>query len=51
MDDTTTLKDPVCGMEVTSATAISSTEHEGTTYYFCSEDCHLTFTEDPDSYT
>ena len=51
MNDTTTLKDPVCGMDVTPATAVSSAEHKGKTYYFCSEDCYKTFTADPDSLT
>ena len=51
MDSNATLKDPVCGMDVTPATAVSSTEHNGTTYYFCSEDCFRTFNADPDSYT
>lgn len=51
MDDNAPLKDPVCGMDVTPTTAISSTEHKGTTYYFCSEDCYRRFTADPDSFT
>ena len=40
-------KDPVCGMDVTPATAVSSTEYKGTTYYFDSEDCYETFMADP----
>ena len=47
MTDTDTVRDPVCGMEISAATAVSSTEYEGTTYYFCSEDCYRTFTENP----
>lgn len=44
------MTDPVCGMSVTPATAMTSTEHKGTTYYFCSEDCFHTFTADPATY-
>ncbi len=51
MDSTATLKDPVCGMEVTPATAVSSAEHKGTTYCFCSEDCYRTFTANPGDFT
>ena len=42
--------DPVCGMAVDPDTAVASAEHEGTTYYFCSQDCYRTFTENPSSY-
>lgn len=51
MDGSATLKDPVCGMDVTPETAIASTEYKGTMYYFCSEDCYTTFTADPGSFT
>jgi uncharacterized protein len=34
--------DPVCGMSVDKATALTS-EHDGHTYYFCSEDCRRAF--------
>jgi YHS domain-containing protein len=30
--------DPVCGMEVDTATATLTSEHEGTVYYFCGKD-------------
>ena len=32
-------RDPICGMEVDPATAAASWEHQGTTYYFCSDWC------------
>ncbi len=38
--------DPVCGMEVDPATALSAV-HVGTTYYFCSDSCRSRFVEDP----
>jgi len=44
------LTDPVCGMSVTPATAMTSTEYKGTTYYFCSEDCYRTFVDNPATY-
>lgn len=43
--------DPVCGMEVDSATAEWTLELEGTTYYFCSKGCRDDFAEDPAAYS
>lgn len=43
--------DPVCGMAVEKSTAAASTEHEGRTYYFCSEGCRQTFEREPEKYT
>ena len=31
--------DPVCGMEVDMETATLTSEHDGTTYYFCGKGC------------
>ncbi len=45
-----TVKDPVCGMTVDPATAKYRTEHDGATYYFCSEGCLKKFTADPQRY-
>jgi Cu+-exporting ATPase len=39
--------DPVCGMEVSPENGAASAEYEGTTYYFCSEQCKDTFLQDP----
>jgi Cu+-exporting ATPase len=39
--------DPVCGMTVSPAGASGSHEYNGKTYYFCSTNCLLKFTEDP----
>ena len=41
--------DPVCGMSVDPATALSA-EHDGTRYYFCCEGCRTKFTGDPGKY-
>jgi P-type Cu+ transporter len=42
--------DPVCGMEVDPQNAAGSYEHEGKTFYFCSQGCLEDFREDPESY-
>lgn len=48
-----TAKDPVCGMEVNreiaSAQGLTS-EHEGSTYYFCGRGCKLDFDDEPGKY-
>jgi uncharacterized membrane protein YraQ (UPF0718 family) len=38
-----TVQDPVCGMEVNPEDADHSTEHDGQTYYFCSQSCKESF--------
>lgn len=43
------IKDPMCGMDV-SEEAEFHTEHDGQTYYFCSEHCLHKFTEQPEKY-
>jgi Cu+-exporting ATPase len=45
-----TVKDPVCGMDIDPATATASEEHEGKTYFFCSEACHQKFVTAPDQF-
>ena len=42
--------DPVCGMEVDTATSELSFEFEGTTYWFCGRGCLLEFKDDPKRY-
>ena len=49
----TSATDPVCGMTVDIVTATArdlSTQHEGTTYYFCGRGCKLEFGDDPGKY-
>jgi Cu+-exporting ATPase len=43
------LKDPVCGMQVDPAKATSA-DHNGETFYFCSQGCATKFQADPDKY-
>ncbi len=45
-----TLRDPVCGMELTYETAQARSEYDGQTYYFCSLDCKEQFDKDPERY-
>ncbi len=42
--------DPVCGMHIESEEAAGVAEHEGKTYYFCSQACHEAFQADPSAY-
>ena len=42
--------DPVCGMSVDPATAHFSTEHSGTTYYFCAAGCQTAFEKTPGAF-
>jgi Cu+-exporting ATPase len=42
--------DPVCGMRIDTDDAVAIAEHDGTTYYFCSQACHDEFMADPDRY-
>ena len=50
MSSTTVVKDPVCGMEVETASAAGHTEHAGQTYSFCSSRCKEQFDKNPAQY-
>ena len=50
MKSTTAMKDPVCGMDVDTATAAGRTEHNGQTYYFCGSKCKEKFDLNPEQY-
>jgi YHS domain-containing protein len=39
--------DPVCGMRIDAEDAAATVEHDGKTYYFCSETCRDVFVADP----
>jgi adenylate cyclase len=41
--------DPVCGMRIDTEDAAATAEHQGTTYYFCSEACRAAFLADPEA--
>ena len=42
--------DPVCGMRIDDGDAAVTADHDGVTYYFCSQACHEAFVADPASY-
>jgi Cu+-exporting ATPase len=42
--------DPVCGMKIDDGDAAAVAEHNGQTFYFCSQACHDAFVADPASY-
>ncbi len=44
------VKDPVCGMTIDKADAVATVEHDGSTYYFCSQDCADEFRDEPADY-
>jgi YHS domain-containing protein len=44
------VKDPVCGMVVSVSETTPREEHEGTTYFFCSAQCHRMFKAGPRHY-
>ena len=48
--DSSSAKDPVCGMTVPLGAGKPSAEHGGKTYHFCSRKCHDKFTADPAHY-
>jgi Cu+-exporting ATPase len=43
-------RDPVCGMSVDPEDAAATSQSQGKTYYFCSEECKETFEENPSQY-
>ena len=43
-------KDPICGMMVDKKKAAATSEHKGTTYYFCAVGCKKRFDADPARY-
>ena len=49
-DATTTVSDPVCGMQVDPARAAGHVEHDGRDYYFCSTGCKSKFEAGPAKY-
>lgn len=51
MKNATAVKDPVCGMDVDTATAAGHSEYKGQTYYFCSATCKAKFGVHPEQYT
>ncbi|KQU64160.1 haloacid dehalogenase [Phycicoccus sp. Root563] len=46
----TTVKDPVCGMDVDPASSEHHALHDGRTHWFCSSRCRRRFEENPDAF-
>ena len=46
----TTVKDPVCGMDVDPATSTHHARHDGSDFHFCSDGCRRRFSADPKRY-
>ena len=44
------VRDPVCGMTVDPDAGKPTAEHDGHTYYFCSQSCQQKFVANPDAY-
>ncbi len=42
--------DPVCGMELTPGQVEAQARYKGKAYFFCSEECRQTFTENPEEF-
>lgn len=45
-----TVKDPVCGMEISPANAATTEKYQEKTYHFCSATCHEKFKANPAEY-
>ncbi len=45
-----TVTDPVCGMQIEPMRAAGESTYQGTTYYFCSQECKDKFDKDPRKY-
>jgi Cu+-exporting ATPase len=50
MNPITTVKDPVCGMDIDPANAAAQIEHKGITYHFCGSKCKEKFDANPEQY-
>ena len=50
MTNTTVANDPVCGMDVETASAAAQSEYQGQTYYFCGSGCKERFDLNPEQY-
>ena len=48
--NTTTHKDPVCGMQIEEADAAGQSDYNGQTYYFCSTSCKEKFDANPSQF-
>jgi len=42
--------DPVCGMKVDDQKAAAKVQYQGSTYFFCSDECKRKFEQQPEQY-
>jgi P-type Cu+ transporter len=50
MTSTTTMKDPVCGMDLETGIAAEQTDLKERTYFFCGSGCKEKFDLNPEQY-
>jgi len=50
MKVTTTVKDPVCGMDVDPEAPAGQSEYKGKTFYFCGSACKTKFDASPEQF-
>ena len=44
------VRDPVCSMKIKKTDAVVTSQREGKTYYFCSQECKDKFKKNPKKY-
>jgi P-type Cu+ transporter len=44
------VRDPVCGMDINPLNAAATTAYQGQTFYFCSVECRHRFDQTPERY-
>ena len=44
------VRDPVCGMEINPLDAAATTAFQGETFYFCRVECQEQFNQKPENY-
>ena len=44
------MRDPVCGMEINPQNAAATTGYQGQTFYFCRVECQEQFEQSPERY-
>jgi YHS domain-containing protein len=44
------VRDPVCGMEINPQNAAATTAYQGETFYFCRVECQQQFDQSPERY-
>ena len=48
--EASSVRDPVCGMEINPQNAAATTAYQGETYYFCRVECQQQFHHSPEHY-